>query len=531
MNTASAITLVGGLGLFLLGIHHLTEGLKGLAGDSLRRTLQTLVAGRLSAVVSGALFTVAIQSSTATTLTVIGFVSAGLVTFAQAVGVIVGATFGTTSTPWLVAIFGFRVSVSVAALPMLGIGAFLWLIARGRARSLGAILAGFGLLFIGIEYLQTGMKNISWDLDAIGGSGPGARWILAGIGILMSIVMQSSSAAAATTLVALHAGSVTFPQACAMIVGQSVGTAATSALLLIGGGLAVRRAALAHIVYNVGVGILGMILLRPIAAAGDWVGAQLDDPDGVLALAAFSSIFKFVGVAAFFPWLEGFSRVIVKISGTGAESALARLEPTLAEAGGPVALEAAWRAILETARACVDAVRRRLAGEAVRYDPPIDALRQTEQFLESLSLETFDLGVIEPRLVRLCHALDHLARLIDDLQQLPEVEAVWQPPGGFAAGARALGAWLDATRDPAAPSNSAIFSALEHASRQLSLELKAGREATLEDVAVQRMPAAAARRVIETLAWAESALHHAWRLAESLRLASGNEPASRREER
>jgi phosphate:Na+ symporter len=529
MNTASGITLVGGVGLFLLGIHHLTEGLKGLAGDSLRRALQTLVAGRLSAVVSGALFTVASQSSTATTLTVIGFVSAGLVTFAQAVGVIIGATFGTTSTPWLVAIFGFRVSVSAGALPMLGIGAFLWLIARGRARSFGAILAGFGLLFIGIEYLQTGMEDISWDLDAIGGSGPGARWILGGIGVLMSIVMQSSSAAGATTMVALHAGSVTFPQACALIVGQSVGTAATSALLLIGGGLAVRRAALAHIVYNVAVGILGMILLRPIAGAADWVGAQLDDPDGVLAVAAFSSIFKFVGVAAFFPWLEGFSRVIVKISGAGAESAVTRLEPTLAAAGGPVALEAAWRAILETARACVDAVRRRLAGEAVRYDPPIDAVHQTEHFLESLSLETFDLGAIEPRLVRLCHALDHLARLIDDLRQPPEVEAVWQPPGGFVAGGRALGAWLNATQDPEAPPDTAIFLALEDATRQLSLQFKAGRAAMLEDVAVQRMPAATARRVIETLAWADGALHHAWRLAESLRLASGNGPASRRE--
>ena len=107
MNASSVVTLVGGLGLFLLGIHHLTEGLKGLAGDSLRRALQTLVAGRLSAVVYGALFTVAIQSSTATTLTVIGFVSAGLVTFSQAVGVIIGATFGTTSTPWLVAILVF----------------------------------------------------------------------------------------------------------------------------------------------------------------------------------------------------------------------------------------------------------------------------------------------------------------------------------------------------------------------------------------------------------------------------------------
>jgi phosphate:Na+ symporter len=171
MNTSSTVSVIGGLGLFLLGIHHLTEGLRGLAGDSLRRALQAMVSGRLSAILSGALFTVLIQSSTATTLTVIGFVSAGLVTFAEAVGVIIGATFGTTSTPWLVAIFGFRLRISAFAMPMLGVGAFLWLIAKGKARSAGAILAGFGLLFIGIEYLQTGMEGISWNLDAVGGSG------------------------------------------------------------------------------------------------------------------------------------------------------------------------------------------------------------------------------------------------------------------------------------------------------------------------------------------------------------------------
>src|ERR1700752_2431156 len=153
----SAVTVIGGLGLFLLGIHHLTEGLKGLAGNDLRGVLQTVVGGRLSAVVFGAVFTVFIQSSTATTLTVIGFVSAGLVTFSQAVGVIIGATFGTTSPPWLVAIFGFRLRISAFALPMLAVGAFLWLIAKGKTRSSGAILAGFGLLFIGIDYLQTGM--------------------------------------------------------------------------------------------------------------------------------------------------------------------------------------------------------------------------------------------------------------------------------------------------------------------------------------------------------------------------------------
>jgi phosphate:Na+ symporter len=522
MNATATVTIVGGLGLFLLGIHHLTEGLKGLAGDSLRSALQKLVAGRFSAVVSGALFTVALQSSTAATLTVIGFVSAGLITFPQAVGVIIGATFGTTSTAWLVAIFGFGLRISVAALPMLGIGAFLWLIAKGRTRSLGAILAGFGLLFIGIEYLQTGMEGISWNLDAFGGTGRGSQWILAGIGIVMSVVMQSSSAAGAATLVALHAGSLTFQQACALIVGQSVGTAATSALVAIGAGLAVRRAALAHIVYNVAVGIIGILLLGPITAASDWIGTQLDDPEGVLALAAFSSIFKFIGVLAFYPWLGGFSQLIVAISGKPPESAVSRLDPTLAEAGGAVALEAAWRAALEVAHRSVDAIRRRLSGEAVQYDPPIEAVGQIEHFLESLSLETIDLGTIEPRLVRICHALDHLTRLHDDLMRVPSTVSGGQPPAGFEAGARVLAAWLDATNDPELACDPSIFKAIEVAVGQLSVEAKVGRDQTLEDVALQRMPTVTARTILETLTWADSALYHSWRLAESLRIASGN---------
>ena len=291
-------------GLFLLGIHHLTEGLKGLAGDSLRRALQRLVSGRFSAVVSGAFFTAVIQSSTAAILTVIGFVNAGLVTFSQAVGMIIGATLGTTSTIWLVAIFGLRFRISAAALPMLGIGAFLWLIARGKTRSLGALLAGFGLIFTGIDFLQTGMGGVSWNLEAFAGQGFGARWILAGIGILMSIVMQSSTAAGAATLVALNAGSLTFEQGCAMIVGQSVGTAATTGLVMVGGGLAVRRSALAHIIFSVIVGVLGILFLGPLTAAADWVGSRLYDPDGVLAMATFSSLFKLAGIVVFYPWLD-----------------------------------------------------------------------------------------------------------------------------------------------------------------------------------------------------------------------------------
>src|SRR4029453_5048233 len=215
----------------------------------------------------------------------------------------------------------------------------------------------------------TGMKGVSWNFE--GFTGPGAQWILAGIGIVMTIVMQSSTAAAATTLVALNAGSVTFLQGCAMIVGQSIGTTATSALVMIGGRLAVRRAALAHILFSSIVGILGMVFLRPLAAAADWVGARLYDPDGVLALAAFSSIFKLAGIAPFYTWIDGFSPLAPRVvSGGGGGSAASRLEPAVADAGAPVALEAAWRAILEVASGAIDAIPRRLPSESRGNDPP-----------------------------------------------------------------------------------------------------------------------------------------------------------------
>jgi len=512
MDTLSVITLLGGLGMFLLGIHHLTEGLKGLAGDSLRRGLQTLASGRFGAVVSGAVFTALIQSSTAATMTVIGFASVGLVTFSQAIGIIVGATLGTTSTPWMLALLGFRVSVSAAALPILGVGGFLWIVASGRTRSLGAVLAGFGLIFLGIEYLQTGMKGVSWNFEAF--TGPGSQWILAGIGIVMTIVMQSSTAAAATTLVALNAGSVTFEQGCAMLVGQSVGGTATTALMMVGGGLAVRRAALGHILYSAIVGFLAMLFLGPLTAAADWVGARLDDPDGVLALAAFSSIFKLAGIAAFYPWLDHFARLIVRISGAGSESAVSRLEPTLAEAGGPVALEAARRAILEVAQRAVYAVRHRLTGASIKYEPPVEAVQRIEHFLESLSLETTDLRTIGPLLVQLCHALDHLVQIHDDLSRIPPASSEGQSPF-FEAGAQALAAWLDAAQTPGA-TGPALVEAIEAASKQLRDEFKTGRERILEDVSLQRMPAATARARLEMLAWADATLYHAWHLTESV---------------
>jgi phosphate:Na+ symporter len=264
-----------------------------------------------------------------------------------------------------------------------------------------------------------------------------------------------------------------------------------------------------------------MVFLRPLAAAADWVGARLYDPDGVLALAAFSSIFKFAGIAAFYPWIDRFAQLIVRISGPGSVSAVSRLDPALADAGAAIALEAAWRAILEVARSGVEAVRSTLAGVSVRYAPPADAVQRIDHFLESLSLETTDLATIGPRLVRLSHALDHLTQLHGDLARIPPALGDGQRREGFDAGARALAAWLDGTKADDAAVDPAIFTALEEASRRLTVDCKAGRDKMLEDLGLQRTSSATARAGLETLAWADGTLYHAWRLAESLRIASG----------
>src|SRR5262249_32357691 len=302
--------------------------------------------------------------------------------------------------------------------------------------------------------------------------------------------------------------------------GQSIGTAATTGLVMIGGGLAVRRASMAHIIFSVIVGILGILFLGPLTAAADWVGTRLYDPDGVLAMATFSSLFKLAGIVVFYPWLDGFTRFIVRISGKGREAAVSRLDPTVAEAGAAVALEAAWRAILEVARSAVDAIRRRLTGESVKYDPPLEQVHQIEHFLESLSIETSDLGTIGPRLVRLVHALDHLRALNDDLKRIPPLVIDGQPPAGFEAGAKALGGWLDATKDPKEAPEPGIFKASEAELKQVGEEGKTGRGKVVEQTALKRTPMATARAALETLAWADLTLYHSWRLTESLRIAS-----------
>src|SRR6516225_6813547 len=208
---STAISILGGVGLFLLGMTVMTEGLKSLAGSGLRTVLGKAAATPLRGSFWGALVTLLVQSSSATIMTTIGLVSAGLLTFPQGLGLVFGANVGTMGTGWLVALIGVRVSLTAAALPMIFFGALIKLLGRGRVSGAGAALAGFGLVLFGLTTLQQGMGGLAErlhpaDLPVV--FGPNVSWgasffgvlALVVIGVAMTTVMQSSTAAIAVTL-------------------------------------------------------------------------------------------------------------------------------------------------------------------------------------------------------------------------------------------------------------------------------------------------------------------------------------------
>src|SRR5215831_5550937 len=268
----TAISVLGGVGLFLLGMIVMTDGLKALAGSALRTALSKAAATPLRGSVWGALVTLLVQSSSATTMTTIGLVSAGLLTFPQGLGLVFGANVGTTGTGWLVALIGVRVSLTAAALPMIFVGALIKLLASGRTSGAGAALAGFGLVLFGLTTLQQGMGGLAdrlhpADLPAVL-AGPDAGWwsgmlgalVLVVVGLVMTAVMQSSTAAIAVTLSAYFAGAIGLDQGCALIIGQNIGTATSSAMAAIGASSTAKRLALAYILFKLIAALIALLL-------------------------------------------------------------------------------------------------------------------------------------------------------------------------------------------------------------------------------------------------------------------------------
>src|SRR5215475_10544394 len=318
---STTIAVLGGVGLFLLGMSVMTGGLKALAGSGLRTTLSKAAATPLSGAFWGAFITLIVQSSSATTMTTIGLVSAGLLTFSQGLGLVFGANLGTTGTGWLIALIGVRVSLTAAALPMIFLGALVKLLGRGRVSAAGGAVAGFALVLFGLTTLQQGMSGVAEmlqpaDLPAI--FGPGVSWwsglfgalALIAVGMVMTVVMQSSTAAIAVTLSANYAGAIGLDQGCALVIGQNIGTATSSALAAIGASFNAKRLALAHILFSL---IAALIMLALFPVTNPLLVRASKTIDAVTLIAGYHTAYNVIGVAVLLPMIDRFRRFVERI--------------------------------------------------------------------------------------------------------------------------------------------------------------------------------------------------------------------------
>lgn len=265
--------LAGSLALLMYGMKMLGEGIQKSAGNSLHRFLAVMTSNRFAAVFTGCLITIIIQSSGATTVMVVSFVNAGLITLQQSVGVIFGANIGTTVTAWIVALFGFQFNIAAAAIPVFGIGYLIKYVRKIKKESAGEALMGFGLLFLGLDFLSAlspGADNAA-VLNVFQNNGTVS--ILLGMlgGLLITAIIHSSSAATAVILTLCRNGVLHWEFAAAMVLGCNIGSTIDAVLASMGTKANARRAALVHVLFNVAGSILAFIFFRPLLALVDFI--------------------------------------------------------------------------------------------------------------------------------------------------------------------------------------------------------------------------------------------------------------------
>ena len=316
----SIFALLGSLGLFLYGMKIMSEGLEKFAGERLRSILAWMTKNRFMGVLTGVTLTALIQSSSATTVMVVSFVNAGLMTLAEAIGVIMGANIGTTVTAWIITAIGFKVDIAAFAIPLLALGMPLIFSSKGNRKNLGEFVFGFSLLFLGLEYLQSNAESLHVDTIVSSlvtyiplGSFLGTVLFVI-LGALITVVVQSSSAAMAITLMllAMNIDGFGFVQAAALALGQNIGTTITAFMASLTANTQARRAAMAHLVFNV----FGVLLVLPFfnfACEGiTYITTELlgrADNDTTWKLSTFHTLFNLINTCI----LIGFVSQIEKL--------------------------------------------------------------------------------------------------------------------------------------------------------------------------------------------------------------------------
>lgn len=305
MNAETISGLLGGIGLFLLGMFLMTNGLRTATGKALQRILERWTHTTLRGIFAGFIITALVQSSSAVTVATLGFVNAGLMRLKQAVTVVYGSNIGTTMTAWLVALVGFNVDIKAFALPAIGIGMLLKLLwDNHRLGAIGEAIAGFGIFFLAIEILKGSFEGIgaSIQFQDISPTGSGLI-LLVGAGFLMTLLMQSSSAAMALILTAAGGDVIPIPGAAAMIIGANVGTTTTAMLVVIGATSNAKRLATAHLFFNLITGCVALILLPWMLQLIQILqtDSSLSNAGPATFLAIFHTLFNVLGVAIMWP--------------------------------------------------------------------------------------------------------------------------------------------------------------------------------------------------------------------------------------
>ncbi|MHB8149262.1 MAG: Na/Pi cotransporter family protein [Desulfobulbia bacterium] len=307
MTLSSLGNCIGGIGLFLLGMQLMTDGLKIAAGKTLRTILERSTATPLRGILSGVFITSLVQSSSAVTVATIGFVNAGLMDLLQAITVIYGSNIGTTMTGWLVSLVGFNFDIKIFALPLIGLGMFLRLTkGNGRSGALGETFAGFGVFFLGIDLLRATFAEtgINLPLTLLGG-GVGSHFTFLVLGVLLTVAMQSSSAAIAITLTATAGGFIPFDGGASLVIGANIGSTSTAALAALGATPNAKRVATAHVIFNLATGVVALLLL-PFLLHALTIFPQLlhVQSNATMLLALFHTVFNILGVCLMWPFTQ-----------------------------------------------------------------------------------------------------------------------------------------------------------------------------------------------------------------------------------
>ncbi|MDX1628324.1 MAG: Na/Pi cotransporter family protein [Fulvivirga sp.] len=333
------LTLLGSLGFFIYGMKVMSEGLQKVAGSKLRQILRAMTSNRVKGVFTGFLITSLVQSSSATTVMVVSFVNAGLLSLLESIGVIMGANIGTTVTAWIISIVGFKVKIGAAALPIIALAFPLLFSSKNKVKSYGEAIIGFALLFMGLELLKDAVPDIKSNpeiLQFLSGYTDSGIWsilIFIGVGTILTVVMQSSSATMALTLVMAYEGWITFDIAAAMVLGENIGTTITANIAALVANVHAKRAARAHFIFNI-FGVLWMLLLYPVFlnAIENYMtsfhgSSPFNDPEAIpIALSIFHSVFNIINVLLLIWFAKFIARIVTRMVKSTGEDEEFRLE-------------------------------------------------------------------------------------------------------------------------------------------------------------------------------------------------------------